>query len=143
MNGTLLLPVFFLVAGLKVDLSGLNMDGLGALALILLVAVGGKFIGAFAAARLNRMPVRQSAALATLMNTRGLTELIVLNVGLQLGFLDKGLYSLMVVMAVVTTAMAGPLLSCLLGKPARNDLPETPEKLEAPEHTAGVVRTSA
>lgn len=143
MNGTLLLPVFFLVAGLKVDLSGLNMDGLGALALILLVAVGGKFIGAFAAARLNRMPVRQSAALATLMNTRGLTELIVLNVGLQLGFLDKGLYSLMVVMAVVTTAMAGPLLSWLLGKPARNDLPETPEKLEAPEHTAGAVRTSA
>ncbi|WP_369776752.1 cation:proton antiporter [Streptomyces sp. R33] len=157
MNGTLLLPVFFLVAGLKVDLSGLNMDGLGALALILLVAVGGKFIGAFTAARLNRMPVRQSAALATLMNTRGLTELIVLNVGLQLGFLDKGLYSLMVVMAVVTTAMAGPLLSWLLGKPSRNNLTETPEnpeaseaseapgapeKLEASERTAAAVRTS-
>ncbi|MFI6005763.1 cation:proton antiporter [Streptomyces sp. NPDC051366] len=151
MNGTLLLPVFFLVAGLKVDLSGLNMDGLGALALILLVAVGGKFIGAFVAARLNRMPVRQSAALATLMNTRGLTELIVLNVGLQLGFLDQGLYSLMVVMAVVTTAMAGPLLSWLLGRPTGNDLPKTPktpktpETLEASEeseHTAGVVRTS-
>ncbi|WP_030301688.1 cation:proton antiporter [Streptomyces katrae] len=142
MNGTLLLPVFFLVAGLKVDLSGLNMDGLGALALILLVAVGGKFIGAFTAARLNRMPVRQSAALATLMNTRGLTELIVLNVGLQLGFLDKGLYSLMVVMAVVTTAMAGPLLSWLLGRPSRNNLPETPQESEASGHTAEAVRTS-
>ncbi|GHD54752.1 cation:proton antiporter [Streptomyces galbus] len=116
LSGTLLLPVFFLVAGLKVDLSGLDTGGLGALGLILLVAVGGKFTGAFAAARLNRMPLRQSAALATLMNTRGLTELIVLNVGLQLGFLSRDLYSLMVVMAVVTTAMAGPLLSWIMGR---------------------------
>ncbi|GGW43169.1 hypothetical protein GCM10010503_19680 [Streptomyces lucensis JCM 4490] len=121
MSGTLLLPVFFLVAGLKVDLSGIDASGLGDLGLILLVAVGGKFAGAFAAARLNRMPVRQSAALATLMNTRGLTELIVLNVGLQLGFLRQELYSLMVVMAVVTTAMAGPLLTWLLGRPTGHD----------------------
>ncbi|MEU2260805.1 cation:proton antiporter [Streptomyces sp. NPDC019645] len=122
MSGTLLLPVFFLVAGLKVDLSGLDAGGLGDLGLILLVAVGGKFLGAYAAARINRMPVRQSAALATLMNTRGLTELIVLNVGLQLGFIRQDLYSLMVVMAVVTTAMAGPLLTWLLGRPTGDDL---------------------
>jgi Kef-type K+ transport system membrane component KefB len=121
MSNTLLLPVFFLVAGLQVDLSGLDASGLGDLGLILLVAVGGKFAGAFTAARLNRMPVRQSAALATLMNTRGLTELIVLNVGLQLAIIGQELYSLMVVMAVVTTAMAGPLLSRLLGRPTGND----------------------
>ncbi|WP_320772875.1 cation:proton antiporter [Streptomyces sp. CRN 30] len=125
LSGTLLLPVFFLVAGLKVDLSGVGVSGLGDLALILLVAVGGKFAGAYAAARLSRMPVRQSAALATLMNTRGLTELIVLSVGLQLGFIRTELYSLMVVMAVVTTAMAGPLLTWLLGKPTGRD-PESP-----------------
>ncbi|MCX5612763.1 MULTISPECIES: cation:proton antiporter [unclassified Streptomyces] len=142
MNGTLLLPVFFLVAGLKVDLSGLDMGGLGVLALILLVAVGGKFTGAFAAARLNRMPVRQSAALAALMNTRGLTELIVLNVGLQLGFLDQSLYSLMVVMAVVTTAMAGPLLSWLLGRPTADDLPKASAASAASDRTAEAVRTS-
>lgn len=142
MNGTLLLPVFFLVAGLKVDLSGLDMGGLGVLALILLVAVGGKFTGAFAAARLNRMPVRQSAALAALMNTRGLTELIVLNVGLQLGFLDQSLYSLMVVMAVVTTAMAGPLLSWLLGRPTVDNLPKASPAPEASDRTAEAVRTS-
>ncbi|GGN45549.1 cation:proton antiporter domain-containing protein [Streptomyces fuscichromogenes] len=118
LSGTLLLPVFFLVAGLSVDLSGLDVGGLGALGLILLVAIGGKFTGAFLAARFNGMPLRQSAALATLMNTRGLTELIVLNVGLQLGFLGPDLYSLMVVMAVVTTAMAGPLLSWIIGRPA-------------------------
>ncbi|MEU9146028.1 cation:proton antiporter [Streptomyces sp. NPDC048349] len=142
MNGTLLLPVFFLVAGLKVDLSELDMGGLGALGLILLVAVGGKFAGAFAAARLNRMPVRQSAALAALMNTRGLTELIVLNVGLQLGFLDQDLYSLMVVMAVVTTAMAGPLLSWLLGRPAV-DGPSKGSAAPGTQGTSGASGTSA
>ncbi|MFJ8692126.1 cation:proton antiporter [Streptomyces roseolilacinus] len=145
MSGTLLLPVFFLVAGLKVDLSGLDTSGLGDLGLILLVAVGGKFIGAFAAARLNRMPVRQSAALATLMNTRGLTELIVLNVGLQLGFLDQELYSLMVVMAVVTTAMAGPLLTWLLGRPTNDDLtdPDTSPEAAEPTHSAEHAKGSA
>ncbi|OIJ68196.1 cation:proton antiporter [Streptomyces mangrovisoli] len=114
LGGVLLLPVFFLVAGLKVDLSHLGTDGLGDLALILLVAIGGKFAGAFLAARAQGMPQRQSAALATLMNTRGLTELIVLSVGLSMGIIDQELYSLMVVMAVVTTAMAGPLLRWIM-----------------------------
>ncbi|WP_328723082.1 cation:proton antiporter [Streptomyces sp. NBC_00247] len=116
MSGTLLLPVFFLVAGLQVDLSDVDAAGIGDLGLIMLVAVGGKFLGAFVAARANRMPLRQSAALATLMNTRGLTELIVLSLGLQLGFLDAELYSLMVVMAVLTTAMTGPLLTWILDR---------------------------
>ncbi|MFC5290130.1 cation:proton antiporter [Actinokineospora guangxiensis] len=109
-NAALLLPVFFIVAGLKVDLSSLGSTDLVELLLVLLVAVGGKFGGAYLAARLNRLPVRQSAALGVLMNTRGLTELIILSVGLQLGVLDQSLYSIMVVMAVITTAMAGPLL---------------------------------
>lgn len=142
MTGALLLPVFFLVSGLQVDLSKLDMGGLGALALILLVAVGGKFIGAFAAARLNRMPPRQSAALATLMNTRGLTELIVLNVGLQLGFLGRDLYSLMVVMAVITTAMTGPLLNWILGRPKADD-PDAPPYLSDPTAEAQTARTAA
>jgi len=107
----LLLPVFFVVAGLKVDLSTVGLTGLGELALILLVAIAGKFVGAFAGARLQRVPPRQSAVLATLMNTRGLTEIVILTVGLQLGVLDGELFSLMVVMAIVTTVMAGPLLS--------------------------------
>jgi Kef-type K+ transport system membrane component KefB len=109
-NSALLLPVFFIVAGLKVELSGIGLLGLGELGLILLVAIAGKFGGAFGGARLHRLPARQSAALATLMNTRGLTELIILSVGLQLGVLDQSLYSIMVAMAVITTAMAGPLL---------------------------------
>lgn len=139
MSSTLLLPVFFLIAGLNVDLSGLDAGALGDLGLIVLVAVGGKFLGAFTAARVSRMPVRQSAALATLMNTRGLTELIVLNVGLQLGFLGQELYSLMVVMAVVTTAMAGPLLNWLLGRPTGDDLADD---LTATEAAVGTERTT-
>ncbi|WP_163511411.1 cation:proton antiporter [Fodinicola acaciae] len=106
----LLLPLFFINAGLKVDLSKVGLDGLVELLAILAVAIGGKFIGAYIGARLNKVRNQQAAALATLMNTRGLTELIILTVGVQLMVLDTKLYSLMVVMAVVTTVMTGPLL---------------------------------
>ncbi|PPK65021.1 cation:proton antiporter [Actinokineospora auranticolor] len=123
-NGTLLLPVFFIVAGLKVDLSAIGATGVLELALVLVAAVTGKLGGAFAAARLNGMPTREAAGLGVLMNTRGLTELIILSVGLRLGMLDQRLYSVMVVMAIVTTAMAGPLLRLL-------DLPTDPP---APVH---------
>jgi Kef-type K+ transport system membrane component KefB len=109
-SNVLLLPVFFVVAGLKVNLSHLHLADLADLGLIMVAAIGGKGAGAYLAARANRLNHRTAAALATLMNTRGLTELVILNVGLQLGVLDTGLYSLMVVMAVVTTAMAGPIL---------------------------------
>ena len=112
----LLLPIFFIVAGLKVNLANMGSVGLLELGLILFVAISGKFVGAFLGARLHRMPTRESAALATLVNTRGLTELIILSVGLQLGVLDADLYSLMVVMAVVTTMMAGPLLRIIYPK---------------------------
>ncbi|CAL9292676.1 cation:proton antiporter domain-containing protein [Streptomyces sp. SudanB182_2057] len=112
-SGQLLQPVFFIIVGLKVDLSDLGGSGWLDFALILLVAVSGKFVGAFLSARAFRVTARQSAVLATLMNTRGLTELIILTAGLQLGVLNERLYSLMVVMAVVTTAMAGPLLAVL------------------------------
>jgi len=108
-----LLPIFFIVAGFKVDLSDLGAAAWGELALIMLVAIVGKTVGAYLGARVQGAPNRDAAVLATLMNTRGLTELVILSVGLQLGFLDGQLYSLMVVMAVVTTTMAGPLLAWL------------------------------
>ncbi|HEX5188777.1 MAG TPA: cation:proton antiporter [Streptosporangiaceae bacterium] len=108
-----LLPVFFVVAGLNVNLRGIGMSGLVDLVLIMLVAVAGKFGGAYAGARLTGVQRRQSGALAALMNTRGLTELVILTVGLQLGILNKTLYTLMVVMAIVTTGMAGPLLKVI------------------------------
>ena len=108
-----LLPVFFVVSGLSVNLSSVGLSGLVELCLILLVAVVGKFAGAFAGARLAGVPGRSAGVLATLMNTRGLTGIVILSVGLQLHILDQSLYSLMIVMAIVTTMMAGPLLHFL------------------------------
>jgi Kef-type K+ transport system membrane component KefB len=107
----LLLPVFFVVTGAGVDIGGIDLAGLGELALILLVAISGKFVGAFAAARAQHVPRRQATALGVLMNTRGLTELVILNIGVTLGVLDGEMFTLMVIMAVVTTVMASPLLN--------------------------------
>jgi Kef-type K+ transport system membrane component KefB len=109
-NSMLLLPAFFVIAGLGVNVTGLGLAGFGELGLVLLVAIGGKMGGTFVGARLHCLPVRQSVALAVLMNTRGLTELVILSAGRQLGLLDQRLYSIMVLMAVLTTMMAGPLL---------------------------------
>ena len=111
-----LLPVFFVVSGLSVNLSSVGLSGLVELSLILVVAIVGKFGGAFAGASIAGCRGRRAGILATLMNTRGLTEIVILSVGLQLHILDPALFSLMVVMAIVTTAMAGPLLQLIYPK---------------------------
>lgn len=123
----LLMPVFFVMAGLHVNLATLGVSGIGALGLILLVAIGGKLVGTMAAARLAGVGTRQSANLAVLMNTRGLTELVVLATGVQLGILDHRTYSMMVVMALLTTAMTGPLLDLLHRPEASGPVGETAE----------------
>ncbi|HEY0641663.1 MAG TPA: cation:proton antiporter [Pseudonocardiaceae bacterium] len=112
-GGMVLLPVFFVVAALDVDLTGLGVVGLGELVLILLVSVGAKLVGAYLGARLAGVAPGDAGQIAVLMNARGVTEIVVLQVGLQLGVLDTRLYSLMVVMALLTTAMTGPLLAGL------------------------------
>ena len=106
-----LLPVYFVLAGLSVDLSSFGGQSAVDLVAILAVAIAGKFGGAYLAARLQGVRRQQAGALATLMNTRGLTEIVILTVGLQLGILNVQLYSLFVVMALATTAMTGPVLS--------------------------------
>ncbi|SDU35707.1 cation:proton antiporter [Amycolatopsis keratiniphila] len=108
---TFLLPIFFVTAALDVDISGLHLDGLGELSLILLVAIVGKAGGSYAGARLCGLRPGEAASIASLMNARGVTEIVVLQVGLQLGVLDTRLYSLMVLMALITTALTGPLLT--------------------------------
>ncbi len=106
----LLLPMFFVVTGLTVNLTALHLGTVGILAAILAVSIGGKLLGGYAEGRLTGIPHRGSAVLAVLVNTRGLTEIVILTVGLQEHVLNSQLYSLMIVMALVTTAMTGPLL---------------------------------
>ncbi|GAA4628497.1 hypothetical protein GCM10023196_045060 [Actinoallomurus vinaceus] len=105
-----LLPVFFIVTGLNVDISAISGRGVIELIAIVLVACAGKIVGATIPGRLTGMPWREAGTLGLLMNTRGLTELIILNVGLSLGVLDSQMFTMMVLMALVTTALAGPLL---------------------------------
>lgn len=106
-----LLPAFFAFAGMRTRIDLLDSWMLWLFFLLLLVvATVGKFGGTYGAARLTGMGRRGSTMLGTLMNTRGLMELIVLSVGLDLGVVSLKLYALMVLMALATTAMTSPIL---------------------------------
>jgi len=106
-----LLPLFFAYSGLRTELGLLTGSGDWLLcASLIAVACIGKFGGSFCVARLTGMSTRDSAALGVLMNTRGLMELIVLNVGLDLGVISPKIFTMMVIMALVTTIMTTPLL---------------------------------
>lgn len=105
-----LLPIFFALSGFHTNLRLLGGGNLILFALVLAIAVSGKFIGVWLAARLLQVPPTTAWNLAWLMNCRGLTELIVLNIGLRLGILSPTIFGLFVAMALFTTAMTGPLL---------------------------------
>ena len=109
----LMLPAFFVVTGLGMDLSALRPGAVAALGAILAVAFGGKLAGGYLGARAGGLAPHDSAVLAILVNTRGLTEIVILTLGLQQHVLPPDLYSLLVVMAIVTTAATGPVLNIL------------------------------
>jgi Kef-type K+ transport system membrane component KefB len=111
--GELLIPVFFTVAGFSVSIGALGTQEILLLVLICLVAVVGKMGGCSVGARLTGMSWRDSSVVGALMSTRGLTELVVLNVGLQAGLLSSRLYTIFVLMALVTTLLASPLVELL------------------------------
>lgn len=106
-----LLPIFFAYSGLKTQIGLLNRPELWLLcALVLAVAIAGKYVGTYVAARVSGISKREASALGWLMNTRGLTELIVLNIGLELGVISPLIFTMLVIMALVTTFMTSPLL---------------------------------
>ncbi len=111
-----LLPFYFLVPGLHVNLREVRHGGLLQLALIFAVACGGKLAGAVGAMRARGYSWHDAAAMGTLMNTRGLIELVILSAGVSAHVLDAKLYGLMVVMALVTTMTTGPMLRLLYGR---------------------------
>jgi Kef-type K+ transport system membrane component KefB len=109
-----LLPLYFAFTGLRTRLDLLVGPDLWGIALVVIVvAVAGKLGASALAARVSGVPGREAIALGVLMNTRGLMELVILNIGLDLGVLSPALFSIMVLMAFATTLMTSPLLSAL------------------------------
>ena len=109
------LPVFFTYTGLRTNVLGLTTaENWLWLAVILVGAIAAKIGPVYLTARLNGFAPKPSAMLGVLMNTRALMELIVLNIGYDLGFMPQSVFTMLVIMAVVTTIMAGPLLKRLL-----------------------------
>jgi nucleotide-binding universal stress UspA family protein len=107
----LLLPLFFAYSGLRTEIGLLDTAHAWAIcAVIIVAATAGKFGGSAIAARLTGLRWREASALGVLMNTRGLMELIVLNIGLDLGVITPTLFTMMVIMALVTTFMTTPIL---------------------------------
>jgi Kef-type K+ transport system membrane component KefB len=110
-----LMPLFFALAGLGTTPGAFSGTGVGALALILAVAIFGKIAGGAAGARIAGYAWRDSLATGTLMNARGLMELIVMKVGLDAGLIGPELFTLLLLMALLTTAMTGPLIKLCAG----------------------------
>lgn len=110
----LFLPLFFVISGLRTEVGLLNDPFLWKITgLIILVAVVGKFVGSALAAKFVGQNWRDSLTIGTLMNTRGLMELVVLNIGYDLGVLNAEIFAMMVIMALVTTFMTGPSLNLI------------------------------
>jgi Kef-type K+ transport system membrane component KefB len=110
----LLLPLFFVYTGLRTEVGLLNDAYLWKVtAMIILVAVVGKFVGSAIAARFVGQNWKDSLIIGALMNTRGLMELVVLNIGYDLGVLTPEIFAMMVIMALVTTLMTGPALDLI------------------------------
>ena len=112
-TSTVLLPLFFAYAGLRTEVGSLSGAAWIACGFVFLAAVAGKFGAISIAARLRGFPWQECVALGALMNTRGLMELVVLNIGYDLGILSPPMYTMMVIMALATTCMAGPVLAML------------------------------
>lgn len=107
----LLLPIFFVFTGLRTQIGLLGQGNLWAVfGLIMLVAVGGKLGGSALTAKLMGQSWMDSLGIGALMNTRGLMELVVLNIGYDLGILSPEVFAMLVLMALATTFMTGPLL---------------------------------
>ncbi|HKD84952.1 MAG TPA: cation:proton antiporter [Terriglobales bacterium] len=107
----MLLPLFFAISGLRTNVGLIHGWPMWlTCALLITVAIIGKMLPSMLSARFGGMSWRESATLGVLMNTRGLVELVILNVGFDLGVLSQTLFSMMVLMALITTFMAAPLL---------------------------------
>ena len=126
----LLLPLFFVFTGLRTEIGLINDPYMWKITgLIILVAIVGKFVGSALAARVVGQNWKDSLTIGALMNTRGLMELVVLNIGYDLGVLTPQIFSMMVIMALVTTFMTGPALN-LINFIFKSNSKEAPEDIK-------------
>ena len=115
----LLLPLFFTYSGLNTRIDLIDSSYLWAMTgLVMVAAVGGKGAACWLAARATGVSHREALGIGTLMNARGLMELIIINIGLQRGLISAELFSILVIMAVITTLMASPIFEWLVRTPA-------------------------
>lgn len=138
----LFIPLFFAFTGLRTSIgliSGSEM--MLYCALVFLVAVAGKFGGSMIAARVMGTPWREAAAIGVLMNTRGLIELVILNIGLDIGVLTRPLFSIMVLMAIGTTLMTTPILWAVHPEYQKERLQRTSEAVNLNQTHQQVSRT--
>jgi Kef-type K+ transport system membrane component KefB len=125
---TLLLPLFFTYSGLNTRIGLVDSWYLWLFCgLIFLVAVLGKGVACWLAAYWTGLPNREALGIGTLMNARGLMELIIINIGLQKGVISESLFAMLVIMAVLTTLMASPIFDLLVGKNAEAVQMRNPE----------------
>jgi Kef-type K+ transport system membrane component KefB len=118
-------PIFFTNTGLHARIGSLGTpEAWLACALVLVAAVAGKLGGCYVGARLTGQPPHEAGCIAALMNTRALMALIAINIGLDLGLLTPALFTMLVIMALLTTAMCGPLLRWWLPKDLRKLVPD-------------------
>ncbi|KRA81201.1 cation:proton antiporter [Altererythrobacter sp. Root672] len=116
----LLVPMFFVFSGLNTQLTMVNSLDLAAIAGVILVgSIAAKALACWAAARVTGQDNPTAMAVGALTNARGLMELIIINIGLQRGIIGPALFSMLVVMAIVTTLMASPLFELVYGRKAR------------------------
>jgi Kef-type K+ transport system membrane component KefB len=117
-----MLPLFFVYSGLNTTLGLVNSWTLWGVAGLLFVAsVGGKGVACWLAALANKEPQRDALAVGSLMNARGLMELILLNIALQQGLITQTLFTMLILMAIVTTLMASPLFELVYGRQRRKE----------------------
>lgn len=135
----MLLPLFFTYSGLNTKIGLLNTGFLWLMCgAVLVAAVLGKGVACWLAARATGIPNREALGIGTLMNARGLMELIIINIGLQRGVISEGLFATLVIMAVITTLMASPIFERLVGTGTYLPVPE-PEEDVKPVSTAATV----
>ena len=132
-TAAMLLPLFFVITGLSLNVGALRGDSVALLLVILAIACAGKMAPGYLISRASGLAVRDSVTVAALVNTRGLTELIALNVGLANGIINAQLFTVLVLVALITTIMTGPLLAAI--RPTRTPKPEASPEAESEKFT--------